>query len=33
MEHLPAPFEFWLGPGVARVLVAGQPQASLAASH
>jgi len=27
MADLPAPFEFWLGPGMARVLVAGQPQA------
>ena len=30
MDQLPAPFEFWLGPGVARVLVAGQPQTAAA---
>ena len=27
MEQLPAPFEFWLGPGMARVLVAAAPPA------
>ena len=26
MEHLPTPFEFWLGPGMARVLVASEHQ-------
>jgi len=31
MADLPAPFEFWLGPGMARVLVAGQPTAATAA--
>ena len=28
MTELPTPFEFWLGPGMARVLVAGQQQAA-----
>ena len=26
MDHLPTPFEFWLGPGMARVLVATGPE-------
>jgi starch synthase (maltosyl-transferring) len=30
MDHLPAPFEFWLGPGMARVLVS---QDALTGSH
>jgi starch synthase (maltosyl-transferring) len=34
MADLPAPFEFWLGPGMARVLVAGQaPCPSTAATN
>lgn len=31
MEHLPTPFEFWLGPGMARVLVAAGEQPSATA--
>lgn len=32
MEYLPTPFEFWLGPGMARILVASEAETAAAAA-